>query len=292
MTGTLLAESLINGLITGAIYALVGAGVALIYGTMRVLNFAHGEMMMLGAYFAWMGVAVAGLPVLLAFALALIGVMIVAAVIQRAVVAPVLAREDWSFRVIAATIGLSVALQSAAQLIWGEKFNALPYFLDGVVQIGPMRLPWQRAAIPIVAFVALGLSALLLYRSRFGQMIRATAQDAEAAQAVGIPAGLVHTAVFALSAGLAAIAAIMLAPIMSVNPWMGLPYILKAFAVVILGGLGNFGGAIAAGLLLGLVESFGVMVTSSEWRDVISYGLLIAIIWVRPYGLFGGREAA
>lgn len=291
MNGLLLAEALVNGLVTGSVYALVGAGIALIYGTMRVLNFAHGEMMMLGAYFAWVCSTALGLPVLVAFALAVLGVMIVAALIQRVVVAPVLSREDWAFRIIAATIGLSVALQSAAQLIWGEKFNALPYFLNGVLVLGELRLPWQRAAIPLVAMAGLGASALVLYRTRFGQMIRATAQDAEAAEAVGIPSGRVHTAVFALAAGLAAIAAIMLAPIMSVNPWMGAPYILKGFAVVILGGLGSFGGAILAGLLLGLVESFGVLFTASEWRDVIAYGLLIAIIWVRPWGLFGGREA-
>ena len=117
-------------------------------------------------------------------------------------------------------------------------------------------------------------------------MIRATAQDAEAAEAFGIPASRVHTMVFALSAGLAGIGAIMLAPLLSVNPWMGAPYILKAFAVVILGGLGSFGGAIIAGFLLGIIESFGVAFTSSEWRDVISF----ALIWVRPYGLFSTRE--
>lgn len=291
MNGLLLAEALVNGIVTGSVYALVGAGIALIYGTMRVLNFAHGEMMMLGAYFAWVCSSALGLPVLVAFVIAVLGVMMVAAVIQRAIVAPILSREDWGFRIIAATIGLSVALQSAAQLIWGEKFNAMPYFFDGVLVLGELRLPWQRAAIPLVAMAALGASALVLYRTRFGQMIRATAQDAEAAEAVGIPSGRVHTAVFAIAAGLAAIAAIMLAPIMSVNPWMGAPYILKGFAVVILGGLGSFGGAVLAGLLLGLVESFGVLFTASEWRDVIAYGLLIAIIWVRPWGLFGGREA-
>lgn len=290
MTGAILIETILNGLITGSIYALIGSGIALIYGTTRVLNFAHGEGIMLAAYFLLILSTTVGLPLWLAAAGAILLVTVAGVVMQRLVIAPILAREDWSFRIIAATIGLSIFLQSAAQLIWGEGFNALPYFFDGVLVLGPVRMPWQRIMILVVALVVLGLSALLLYRTRFGQMIRATAQDAEAAEAFGIPAGRVHTMVFALSAALAAVGAIMLAPLLSVNPWMGVPYILKAFAVVILGGLGSFGGAILAGFLLGLIESFGVALTSSEWRDVISFSLLIAVIWVRPYGLFSMRE--
>lgn len=290
MTGAMLIETLLNGLITGSIYALIGSGIALIYGTTRVLNFAHGEAIMLAAYAALILSGTVGLSPWLAAAGAIVLTIAAAALMQRAVIAPILARDDWAFRIIAATIGLSIFLQSAAQLIWGESFQGMPYFFEGVLVLGPVRMPWQRIAILVVALIALGLSALLLYRTRFGQMIRATAQDAEAAQAFGIPAGRVHTMVFALSAGLAAVGAIMLAPLMSVNPWMGAPYLLKAFAVVILGGLGSFGGAILAGFLLGLVESFGVAFTASEWRDVISFGLLIAVIWVRPFGLFRGRE--
>ena len=290
MSGAMLIETILNGLVTGAIYALIGSGIALIYGTTRVLNFAHGEAIMLAAYAMLLLSTNLGLDPWLAAAGAVVLVMLAAAAMQRVIIAPILAREDWAFRIIAATIGLSIFLQSAAQLIWGESFQGMPYFFDGVLVIGEVRMPWQRIGIVVVALVALGLSALLLYRTRLGQMIRATAQDAEAAEAFGIPAGRVHTMVFALSAGLAAVGAIMLAPLMSVNPWMGVPYLLKAFAVVILGGLGSFGGAVLAGFLLGLVESFGVAFTASEWRDVISFGLLIAVIWVRPYGLFRGRE--
>ena len=290
MTGPILIETLLNGLITGSIYALIGSGIALIYGTTRVLNFAHGEMMMLAAYIVLILFTSVGLPLSVAALGAILLVMVAGIAMQRLVIAPILSKDDWSFRVIAATIGLSIFLQSAAQLIWGEGFNALPYFFDGVLVLGEVRMPCQRIMILVVALIALGLSALLLYRTRFGQMIRATAQDAEAAEAFGIPAGRVHTMVFALSAGLAGIGAIMLAPLLSVNPWMGAPYILKAFAVVILGGLGSFGWASVAGFLLGIIESFGVAFTSSEWRDVISFALLIAVIWVRPYGLFSTRE--
>ncbi|MAQ47144.1 MAG: hypothetical protein CL812_15050 [Confluentimicrobium sp.] len=286
-----LIETILNGLITGSIYALVGSGIALVYGTTRVLNFAHGELIMIAGYLVLFFTVTLGWNVWLASFLTLVLVAGAGAMLQRATIAPLLARDDWAFRVIAATIGLSIFLQSGAQLVWGEQFRTLPYFFNGVAVIGDVRMPWQRIAILVIALLIMAASALVLYRTPLGRMVRATAQDAEAALAVGIPSGLVHTAVFAISAVLAGAGAILLSPLVTVNPWMGVAYLLKGFAVVILGGLGSFGGAVAAGVLLGLIESFGVAFAPTEWRDVISFTFLIAVIWVRPNGLFAGREA-
>lgn len=291
MSSAQFLELLINGLITGSIYALVGSGIALVYGTTRVLNFAHGELLMLAGYLILLFAVTLGWPLLAASAITLSIIVVLGAGIQRLTIAPLLRREDWPFQVIAATIGLSIFLQSGAQLIWGEQFQAVPYFFHGIVVIGELRMPWQRIAIFLIALAVMGACAIVLYRTKLGRIIRATAQDAEAAQAVGIPAGLVHTAVFSMSAALAGVAAILLSPLISVNPWMGTSYLLKGFAVVILGGLGSFGGAVAAGFLLGLIESFSVAFAPSEWKDVIAFTFLIAVIWVRPNGLFSGREA-
>ncbi|HEV7417650.1 branched-chain amino acid ABC transporter permease [Tianweitania sediminis] len=291
MSATQFIELIINGLITGSIYALVGSGIALVYGTTRVLNFAHGELMMLAGYGVLLFAVTLGWPVLLAALATILIVMLLGAVIQRVTIAPLLKREDWAFNVVAATIGLSIFLQSAAQLIWGEQFQGVPYFFNGVAVIGEVRMPWQRIAIFLVALGVMGLCALVLYRTRLGRIIRATAQDAEAALAVGIPSGLVHTAVFAISAALAGTGAILLSPLVTVSPWMGASYLLKGFAVVILGGLGSFGGAVAAGFLLGLIESFSVAFVSTEWSNVVAFLFLIAVIWARPEGLFAGRGA-
>ncbi|MFG6584984.1 branched-chain amino acid ABC transporter permease [Sulfitobacter sp. 1A12779] len=285
-----LIEIILNGLITGSIYALVGSGIALVYGTTRVLNFAHGELIMIAGYLVLFFAVTLEMNVLLASALTLVLVGGIGALIQRATIAPLLARNDWAFQVIAATIGLSIALQSAAQLVWGEQFRTLPYFFNGVAAIGDIRMPWQRLAILGIAVLIMGICAFLLYRTPLGRMVRATAQDAEAALAVGIPSGLVHTAVFSISAVLAGAGAILLSPLVTVNPWMGVAYILKGFAVVILGGLGSFGGAVAAGFLLGMIESVGVAFAPTEWRDVIAFTFLIIVIWFRPNGLFAGRE--
>ncbi|WP_299649562.1 branched-chain amino acid ABC transporter permease [uncultured Jannaschia sp.] len=291
MTAPLFLEMAINGLISGSIYALVGSGIALVYGTTRVLNFAHGELLMIAGYLVLFFAVTLGWNVLLASVVTLALVGSIGAAIQRITIAPLLAREDWAFRVIAATIGLSIFLQSGAQIVWGEQFRTLPYFFDGVVSLGGLRMPVQRLSILVIALLLMGLCALVLYRTSLGRIVRATAQDAEAALAVGIPAGLVHTSVFAISAVLAGAGAILLSPILTVNPWMGVSFLLKGFAVVILGGLGSFGGAVAAGFLLGLIEAASVMVLPTEWRDVVAFTFLIAVIWVRPNGLFAGREA-
>ena len=291
MTAPLFLEMVINGLISGSIYALVGSGIALVYGTTRVLNFAHGELLMIAGYLVLFFAVTLGWNVLLASVVTLALVGGIGGAIQRITIAPLLAREDWAFRVIAATIGLSIFLQSGAQIVWGEQFRTLPYFFDGVVSLGGLRMPVQRLSILVIALLLMGLCALVLYRTSLGRIVRATAQDAEAALAVGIPAGLVHTSVFAISAVLAGAGAILLSPILTVNPWMGVSFLLKGFAVVILGGLGSFGGAVAAGFLLGLIEAASVMVLPTEWRDVVAFTFLIAVIWVRPNGLFAGREA-
>ena len=195
------------------------------------------------------------------------------------------------FSTIAATLGLSIFLQNAALLMFGEQFQSVPYYIDGMVEFAGIRLPMQRLLILGVAVVTIGLMTFLLKKTRLGWAIRATAQDRDAAAVVGIPAQRIYLITFGLAGALGAIAASMLAPIYAINPWSGLPILLKGFVVVVLGGLGSFPGAIAGGLLLGVVETIGVQFTSSEWRDVIGFAMMIAVIWWRPWGLFGAKPS-
>lgn len=290
MTLTLFLEQVVNGIILGSMYAIMGAGLALIYGTMRILNFAHGEFYMLGGFFVFFLFAQQGLHPVIAVAIAVAGVAVIAAVVQRLTVSVLLKREGWAFSTIAATLGVSIFLQNLALALWGERFQSVPYFVEGLLQVGDFRLPWQRVLIFAVAVAVMAVMAWVLRYTRFGWAVRATAQDPEAAAVVGVPAARIHTMTFALGAALAAVAAALLAPVFAVNPWMGLPLIIKAFVVVVLGGLGSFPGAIAGGFLLGIVEAVGITLTSSEWRDVIAFGMMIAFLWVRPWGLFGVKE--
>jgi len=291
MTSAILIEQIVNGLVIGSMYALIGSGIALIYGTMRVLNLAHGEFYMLGGYFVFYTVAVWGLPAWLGIPLAVAAGFVLGAVVQRLTIHRLLGREGWMFATIAVTMGLSIVLQNAALLVFGENFQSVPYYIDGIVQFGEVRLPAQRLLILAVAGGAIGAMWYVLKYTRLGWAIRATSQDADAAAVVGIPAARVHLITFGLAAALGAVAAAMLAPIYSINPWSGLPILLKGFVVVVLGGLGSFPGAIVGGLVLGVVEALGVQFTSSEWRDVISFGLMIAVIWWRPWGLLGKKPS-
>ena len=291
MTLSILIEQLVNGLVIGSMYALIGSGIALIYGTMRVLNLAHGEFYMLGGYFVFYAVAVWGLPAWIGIPLAVAAGFVLGAAIQRLTIHRVLGQEGWMFASIAVTLGLSIFLQNAALLIFGENFQSIPYYIDGIVQLGEIRMPAQRLLILAVSAITIGAMWYLLKFTRLGWAIRATSQDADAAAVVGIPAARVHMITFGLAAALGAVAAAMLAPIYSINPWSGLPILLKGFVVVVLGGLGSFPGAIVGGLVLGVVEAIGVQVTSSEWRDVISFALMIGVIWWRPWGLLGRGKA-
>jgi branched-chain amino acid transport system permease protein len=291
MTFSIFVEQIINGLIIGSTYALIGSGLSLIYGTMRVLNLAHGEFYMLGGYFVYFLTVKYGVPPWLAIPLAVFAVFVLGAVIQRLTIRRLLDKEGWVFSTIALTLGLSIFLQNAALLLFGEKFQSVPYYLGGMVTIGSIRLPMQRILIFVVSIATIAAMTFLLKKTRLGWAILATSQDRDAAAVVGIPAQRIYLLTFGIAAALGAVAAAMLAPIYAINPWSGLPILLKGFVVVILGGLGSFPGAIVGGLLLGVVEAIGVQLTSSEWRDVIAFSLMIAVIWWRPWGLFGHKPS-
>jgi branched-chain amino acid transport system permease protein len=291
VTFAIFLEQIINGLIIGSMYALIGSGIALVYGTMRVLNLAHGEFYMLGGYFVFFLAVTYGVPPYLAIPVAVVATFILGMLIQRLTIHYLMGKEGWIFSTIAATLGLSIFLQNAALLMFGEQFESVPYYLDGVIEIGGIRLPLQRLLILVVAIVTIGAMTFILKKTRLGWAIRATAQDRDAAAVVGIPAQRIYLITFGIAGALGAVAAAMLAPIYAINPWSGMPILLKGFVVVILGGLGSFPGAIAGGLLLGVVEAFGVQLTSSEWRDVIGFTMMIAVIWWRPWGLFGKKPS-
>ena len=289
MSAGLLLEQVISGLVLGSMYALLGSGLALIYGTMRVLNFGHGEMFMLGGFSSALLIAWAGLPPLVAVPIGILLVTAFAGLVHRVALRPLLGAKDVMFSAIAMTLGLSITLQNAALLIWGERTRPVPYYVEGIVQVGELRYPWMRLLIFAVSMGTLIAVAYALAKTRLGWAIRATSQDVEAAKAVGIDTRRTHLITFACSAGLGALAGAMLAPIMSVGPFMGVPMLLKAFVVIVLGGLGSFAGAIIGGLALGVIEALGITLTSAAWRDVIAFVVLIAMIWIRPWGLLGKK---
>jgi branched-chain amino acid transport system permease protein len=187
------------------------------------------------------------------------------------------------------TMGISFFIQNFALKVWGERYKNVPYFIEGTLDVFGLRVAYQRLLILIVAMIVISSLWFLMKKTRFGMALRATSQNREAAFLMGINIYRVYMITFGLGGALAALAAAMLAPIYLVNPWMGIPTLLKSFAVSVLGGVGSLEGAILAGIVLGIGESLTIVFFSSEWKDILSFLILIGVLSTRPSGFFGEK---
>jgi branched-chain amino acid transport system permease protein len=283
---TVFLQYVINGLIIGGAYALIGIGLTLVLGIMNVVNFAHGEMYMLGAYFLFTFFTKMGINFYLAMLLAIAAVMLVGFVYERSILKPLRRRSIET--VMLSMIGFSLLIQNVAMLIWTPVPEAIksPFPLTAYTLAGLYFLP-QRIMVICVAFLLVILTHLLLKKTKTGKAMRATFQDLEAASLMGIRIDRIYSFTFVLGAGLAASAGTLLGPIFTVHPYIGNLANAKAFVIVIIGGMGSFPGAITAGLLLGVFESLGAGYISSAFQDAIGFILLILILIYRPTGLLG-----
>jgi len=280
-----LVQLTLNGLMLGLLYALIAAGLSLIFGVMEIINFAHGELLMLGAYAMAFVLPVVGLLYWPALVAAVVGVMLAGLLIYEVLLAR-LKPEEFE-RSILITLGLSIVLIHTMQLL----FTATPrlvdtqYGFDGI-EIGSIRITWTRV---IGAGAAVGAFAglyLVLRHTQFGRAMRAIAQNREAALMVGIrPRSVARNAV-TLAAGLCGLAGAAISPIQLVTPYMGQFLIFKAFALVIIGGLGNIPGAIVAALVLGLIESLIGGFFEIVWQEAAVFLIMILVLFLRPDGLF------
>ena len=290
VTTTLIIEQLINGLGSGCMYAIIASGLTLIWGTMKMLNFAHGEFYMLGGYVLFFSTTAFGLPPIVGLCLGVGIVFLLGMLAEKLVIHPLLDKPGWELSPLVVTVGLSIFLQNLALRLWGERFKNVPYFIDGTQEFLGFRMANQRIFIfAVTAVVMLGFW-LFIKKSKFGFGLRATAQDRDAALIVGINVKRIYTLTFGLSCSMAGLAAVLLSPIFAINPWMGANAVLKGFITVVLGGLGSFEGAILGGVILGIAESIAVLVFSSEWKDVVAFAIFILVLIIRPSGLFGTKE--
>lgn len=283
----LFAVQVLNGLVTGSVYSLVALGLTLIYGTMQVPNFSHGHLYMLGAYLTFSLVTFAGLHYWAATLAAMVAIACVGLALERLVFRP-LQRAPHLNSMIAA-VGVMLFLEGVAQRIWGEDFRRMPSPYDTVVSLAGLSVTAHR--LILIAAAALLMTALLLFltRTTAGFAIRATAQDREGALLVGIDVNRVTMATFAMSAAIASVAGSLVAPISLIYPAMGGLVTLKAFAIVVLGGMGSVTGALAGGYLLALAESLGGTYISANYQDLVAFVVLVLAFAFRPSGLF--REA-
>jgi len=285
---TLLAQAGLNGLVIGAMYMLMAVGFTLVFGIMRVVNFAHGEFYMLGAFTAFFAYVHWEMPFIVCLAIAALTIGILGMLIERALIQPF--RSDEMSGMIA-TLAISVIIQNGAVLLLGPAPRAMPDIVRGTLAIGPFSFPWSRLLVIAAAALIFIVFWLFMERTRLGRAMRAVAQDTETALIQGIRVNYIYPLAFGISVALAALAGALMGPIFSVSPFIGLTPMLKAFVVVILGGLGSVPGAVVGGLLLGLIESFTATIWGSLVSDILQLLLVILILLVRPSGLLGQREA-
>ena len=273
----------VNGIVAGMILALVASGLTLIFGIMDVVNFAHGELFMLGAYIGVVVLSATG-SFWLALIIAALLIGLLGAALQIVTLRPLLGRDPLT--TILATFGISLVLQNYALWQFGPVARKIQEPFTGSFQLFYLEYPWYRLLIAGLSAVIIGALWLFLKRSTYGIWIRATTQDRVMAQAMGIPVPRVHTAVFAIGAGMAAASGVLFGPLVGVNHAMGLDWVLKAFIVVVVGGMGNLGGSIAAAIFISLLESYASIWVSPAQAVIVSFVVLILTLLIRPTGLF------
>lgn len=287
---TMVIQNLLNGLISGSYYAVLGVGLTVTWGVLKMINVAHGDFYMLGAYFFYTFSSLMGWPVIPSIVIGVALVFVIGMVIERGILAPSLGREKFGNSPFILTLAIGILLQNLAQLIWGETNVGVPYFNNSVFEVMGITMAAQRLIVAAVAMATLIIVMIIIKRTRFGWAISATAQDLFPATLVGINTKKIYMLTFGIAVALCAISGSILAPIYGINPWMGNSIQLKSFVVCIVGGLGSIGGSIIAGLALGVVESFATQLLGSGWQNVIAYALVIVMFWVRPTGIFGKKE--
>ena len=278
-----------GGLTAGAIYALVALGFSIVYNASHAINFAQGEFVMIGGMGAVSLVGL-GLPLALAVPLAVLGAMVVGALVQRLAIEP--ARNADVVTLIIITIGVALFLRGAAQVVWDKRIHALPAFSgsEPLALLGATVVP-QSLWVLGGAAVAVLVLGWFFDRTLKGKAMRASALNALAAQLMGISTRSVMRVSFAFAAALGALGGVLTAPITFTSYDVGVMLGLKGFAAAMLGGLGSFGGAVAGGLLLGLLEGLGAGFVSSAYKDAIAFVVILAVLFFLPGGLIGARRS-
>jgi branched-chain amino acid transport system permease protein len=279
----LLLIQIVNGIVSGMILALVASGLTLIFGIMDVVNFAHGELFMLGAYVGTVTM-VATSNFWLALLAASVAIALLGAAIQVTTLRPLLCRDPLT--TILATFGISLVLQNWALYQFGPVARKIQEPFSGHFALFYLEYPWYRIVIALLSATIIGTLWIFIKYGKYGIWIRATTQDRVMAQAMGIPVPLVHTMVFAIGSAMAAASGVLFGPLVGVNHAMGLDLILKAFIVVVVGGMGNLGGSILASIFISMLEAFASIWWSPAQAVIVSFGVLILTLLFRPTGLF------
>ena len=283
-------EQLINGLRTGSIYALIAIGYTMVYGIAKMINFAHGDIIMVGAYALYFSISVLGLPVPVALLLTVIVCSVLGVLIEKIAYKPL--RKAQPLAVLITAIGMSFFLQSSSLLIFGS--TPIPFqsvIPNENIKVGPVIISSITLVTVVVTAVAMILLTLFINKTKLGSAMRAVSEDKGAAELMGINVNSTISMTFAIGSALAAVAGILyISQYQSMKPTLGALPGIKAFVAAVLGGIGSIPGAMLGGILLGLIESVSKAYISTELADAIVFGVLIVVLLFRPSGLLGKKK--
>jgi branched-chain amino acid transport system permease protein len=287
VTPAMFGQVVISGILSGALYAMVALGLALIFGVMRVINIAHGPFLMLGAYATYFLYSALGLNPYLTLPASMLVLFVLGVVIQRTLVFRVVDAPELSSLLL--TFGVSIALVNLAQLAFTSDLRAVEH-ITGSWVLGRLAFSKSRTVAFLFAAAITALAFVFLQRTRLGKAIRATSQSREVAMVCGVNVDRIHLITFGLGAALAAAGGTLISVIVAIQPEMGQIWTFKSFLVIVLGGAGNYPGALLGGMILGLVEQLASLFLTAQLSEAIAYVLLVLVLLVRPTGLLGGRQ--
>lgn len=278
---------IINGLSTGGMYALVAIGYTMVYGIAKMINFAHGEIIMVGAYIAYLVTSMLGMPMIVSVLASIIGCALLGVVTEKVAYKPL--RNSSSLAVLITAIGVSYLLQNLFLILFGSAARTFPaYMPSGSLSIFGAQITYVSLLSLCLTGVCTGLLLLFINKTKLGKAMRAVSEDKGAAELMGINVNTTISMTFAIGSGLGAIAGIIYGMSYSlINPYLGAMLGIKAFIAAVLGGIGSVPGAMVGGLIIGVAEAFTISYISSAFSDAVVFGILIFILLVKPAGLFG-----
>lgn len=289
LSSSVLLQLLVNGIIAGATYAIAAIGYHMVYGALKFVNFAHGSVAVFGAYIAWsLSSKFLHLGLVPSFILAVILTALLGVVIERLAYKPL--RNAPKLAPMATAMAVALMLDATTMMVIGSDVKRFDIPITQGIQLGSVFITPVQLIILATTLVVMVFVWFLNSMTKLGKSIRAVADNPELAEMCGINSNVTISATFGIGSGLAAIAGILIGMDVALQPTMGFVIMVKSYAAVVLGGLGNVVGAVIGSFMIGLAENIGVWVIPPVWKDVISYGILILLLFIRPTGLFGKKE--
>ncbi len=289
MTASFVAQSILNGVLIGGVYSLAAIGLTLIFGVMKIINFAHGALLMLGMYFCYWFVRLFHLDPYVSILLAVPLLFLVGAVIQKFLLSPISDAPEHNQLLL--TLGVSLFLENLALFLWTPDYRMMSTaYSDVMYFVGDISFSLVRMLAFALSMVCTLAIFILLKKTDLGKAIRAASEEPEGATLMGINVKRVYVVSFGIGAACAGVAGGAMAPFFPIYPQVGGLFVITAFVVVVLGGLGSLGGAFVGGIVIGVADSIGAMLLPGSMKSIISFSIFILVLLFRPSGLFGGRR--